>query len=113
MRKVASAGWDRHCGDIWRDAGLAAGGGDICDVVGPSPRNRLEWRAMLKRAGVSNLRDLVIKVHGPGLPVKAARRGDLVLYAGGALGIAQGETVTFLDNATAPLTSCDMAWRLG
>ncbi|MGJ0236990.1 DUF6950 family protein [Novosphingobium fluoreni] len=101
--------WSHHCGDIWRAAVLAAGGGDICDVVGPSPRSAAEWAAMMRRLGVRSLAGVISAVHGPPLRLpRLAKRGDIV-RRGWAIGVCRGEVAEFYD-ATLSMREVDDAW---
>ena len=109
---IGAAGWDHHCGDVWRQAVQVAEGRDICDVVGPSPRSRREWRVMMARNNARSLHDLVCLLHGDALPVRMARRGDLVMFGRGALGVCRGELVEFYGGALVPLAACACAWHL-
>lgn len=101
--------WSLHCGDLWRDAVLSASGHDICDIVGPSPRRAAEWVAMMRRLGARTLRDVICAVHGQPVPLRAARRGDIV-RSGWAIGICRGETSEFYGGLIAPLFDADEAW---
>lgn len=103
--------WDRHCGDLWRQAVLAATGRDICDVVGPSPRRAAEWAAMMRRLGARTLHNVVSAVHGPEIDLRTARRGDIV-RKGWALGVCRGELAEFWGGAAVPIGGVDAAWRV-
>jgi hypothetical protein len=107
---VSDPDWSEHCGDRWRAEVLAAGGSDICDVVGPSPRRPRDWVAMMRRLGVRDLSGVVSAVHGRPIDPRLARRGDLV-RSGWALGICRGEVAEFF-NAARPMAEVDEAWPL-
>lgn len=104
--------WSRHCGDLWRDAVQSTVGRDICDIVGPSPRRPRDWAAMMRRLGVRSLHEVVCAVHGHPVPLRAARRGDIV-RKGWAMGVCRGEQCEFFGGAMVPLADVDAAWPVG
>lgn len=101
--------WSSHCGDMWRRAVLSATGRDICDIVGPSPRRPRDWAAMMRRLGARSLHDVVCAVHGAAVPVRSARRGDIV-RKGWAMGVCRGEMCEFFGGVLVPLADVDAAW---
>lgn len=104
-------GWDDHCGDGWRAHVLSATGRDVCAIVGPSPRGPRQWAATMRRLGVRGLGGVVAAVHGPAIPVRQARRGDLV-RRGWALGVCRGELSEFHGGVMIPTRDADEAWRV-
>lgn len=103
--------WARHCGDCWRDTVLAAGGGDICDTVGPSPRRPRDWVAMMRRLGVRSMAGVISAVHGQPIPPRRAMRGDIVQH-GWAIGVCRGDKAEFFGGIMEPMSSVDHAWPL-
>lgn len=101
--------WSHHCGDLWRAAVLEAGQGDICDVVGPSPRRARDWVAMMRRLGVRDMAGVVSAVHGRPIARRAAMRGDIV-RRGWAIGVCRGELAEFYGGVTVPMAQIDQAW---
>ncbi len=110
-RVVTDPAWAAHCGDAWRAHVLASGGGDICDVVGPSPRCPREWAAMMRRLGVRTMDGVICAVHGDPIPLRMAMRGDIV-RRGWAIGICRGDTAEFFGGDLVPVKYADAAWRL-
>jgi hypothetical protein len=108
---VSDPDWSSHCGDMWRGHVLAIGRGDICDIVGPSPRRPRDWVAMMRRLGVRDMSGVVSAVHGPSVPTRQARRGDIV-RRGWALGVCRGEAAEFFGGVMVPMRECDEAWRV-
>ena len=90
-----SAGWDAHCGDLWRAHVSATAGRDICEVVGPSPRRPADWAAMMRRLGVRTMDGVISAVHGAPIPRRQAMRGDIV-RRGWAIGICRGDKAEFI-----------------
>ncbi len=101
--------WSEHCGDRWRDTVLAAGGGDICDIVGPSPRRVRDWVAMMRRLGVRGMSGVISAVHGAPVPRRQAMRGDIV-RRGWAIGVCRGDKAEFFGGAMASMAEVDEAW---
>ncbi|AJP74453.1 DUF6950 family protein [Sphingomonas hengshuiensis] len=104
-------GWDDHCGDGWRAHVLAATGRDVCAIVGPSPRSPRQWAATMRRLGVRGLGGVVSAVHGASIPLRQARRGDVV-RRGWALGVCRGELSAFHGGVMIPTRDADEAWRV-
>lgn len=111
MQGAGDPDWDRHCGDLWREAVLEATGRDICAIVGPSPRRPREWVATMRRLKVRSLHDVVTAVHGPEIDLRLARRGDVV-RRGWALGVCRGELAEFFGGVAVPIGEVDAAWRV-
>lgn len=103
--------WSLHCGDLWRAHVRATTGLDICDVVGPSPRRPRDWVAMMRRLGVRDMAGVISAVHGMPIPVRQARRGDIV-QIGWAIGVCRGELAEFYGGQMVPLGRCERAWAL-
>lgn len=101
--------WSNHCGDRWRAHVLAVTGRDICDVVGPSPRRTRDWVRMMRRLGVRDMAGVIAAVHGAPIPVRQARRGDIV-QRGWAIGICRGDVAEFFGSQAMPITAADRAW---
>jgi hypothetical protein len=55
------------------------------------------------------MHDVVCAVHGAAVPIRSARRGDLV-RSGWAMGICRGEACEFYGGVMAPLADADAAW---
>lgn len=108
---MSDPAWQNHCGDRWRAHVLAATGGDICDIVGPSPRRPRDWAAMMRRLGVRNMRGVIGAVHGDPIPYRQAQRGDIVLR-GWAIGICRGDQAEFFGGDMVQMKDIDDAWRL-
>jgi hypothetical protein len=108
---VIDPDWNRHCGDAWRDAVLAAGAGDICDIVGPSPRRPRDWVAMMRRLGVRDMAGVISAVHGEAITPRQARRGDIV-QRGWAIGICRGDKAEFFGGAMESMSAVERAWPL-
>lgn len=104
-------GWHDHCGDGWRAHVLAATGQDICAVTGPSPRSARDWAATMRRLGVRGMAGVITAVHGAPIPVRQARRGDVV-RRGWAIGVCRGDVAVFFGGATARMADVDQAWRV-
>lgn len=103
--------WAAHCGDAWRVHVLAAGGGDICKIVGPSPRRPRDWVAMMRRLGVRDMAGVISAVHGLPIPTRRAMRGDIV-RRGWAIGICRGDKAEFFGGVMQPMAEADQAWPL-
>lgn len=103
--------WSRHCGDAWRGAVLATGAGDICAIVGPSPRCARDWVAMMRRLGVRDMAGVISAVHGQPIPPRQAMRGDIV-QRGWAIGICRGDKAEFFGGVMESMSAVDHAWRL-
>jgi len=101
--------WSSHCGDLWRAAVRAATGRDICDVLGASPRRAGDWAAMMRRIGARSMVDVISFVHGEPIPIRLARRGDIV-RRGWAIGICRGEIAEFFGGDMISLAVVDQAW---
>jgi hypothetical protein len=110
-RTVTDPDWDTHCGDAWRSNVLAAGGGDICDVVGPSPRRTRDWVAMMRRVGARDMSGVISAVHGAPIATRRAMRGDIV-RRGWAIGICRGDKAEFFGGVMHPMADVDEAWSL-
>lgn len=108
---MTSPSWDRHCGDVWREEVSAAGGGDICDIVGSSPRRPRDWVAMMRRLGVRDMNGVISAVHGAPISTRAAMRGDIV-RRGWAIGICRGDKAEFYGGDMVAMAHVDAAWRL-
>ncbi len=108
---MSDPAWSAHCGDAWRAHVLASGGGDICDVVGPSPRSPRDWAAMMRRLGVRTMDGVITAVHGEPVPFRQAMRGDIV-RRGWAIGICRGDSAAFFGGEMVPMRDVDRAWRL-
>lgn len=108
---MTEPGWIEHCGDRWRAHVMTAAGRDVCDIVGPSPRSTRDWAATMRRLGVRSLAGVVAAVHGPAIPYRQARRGDVVVR-GGAVGICRGDRAEFWGGETVPMRDVDAAFRL-
>lgn len=103
--------WASHCGDGWRANVLALGGGDICDIVGASPRRPRDWVAMMRRLGVRNMSGVISAVHGESIPPRQAMRGDIV-RRGWAIGVCRGDKAEFFGGVMHPMSGVDEAWPL-
>ena len=103
--------WRDHCGDRWRRHVLQQSGLDICSVVGPSPRRPRDWVAMMRRLGVRDMAGVISAVHGPSIPIRQARRGDIV-QRGWAIGICRGEIAEFYGEVMILMRGVDRAWRI-
>ncbi len=103
--------WDAHCGDRWRAHVLASGGGDICDIVGPSPRSAGAWAEMMRRLGVRSMDGVISAVHGRPIPYRQASRGDIV-RRGWAIGICRGDQAEFYGGQMVAMRDVDRAWHL-
>lgn len=103
--------WAAHCGDMWRAHVLASGGGDICDIVGPSPRRPRDWAAMMRRLGARSMDGVISAVHGDPIPYRQAMRGDIV-RRGWAIGICRGDRAEFFGGVMVPMRDVDRAWPL-
>ena len=103
--------WPSHCGDAWRDHVMAAGGGDICDIVGASPRRPRDWVAMMRRLGVRDMAGVISAVHGVPVSTRQAMRGDIV-RRGWAIGICRGDKAEFFGGVMQPMSAADQAWRI-
>lgn len=103
--------WANHCGDRWRAHVLAMTGRDICDVVGPSPRRPRDWVAMMRRLGVRDMAGVISAVHGSPIPLRRARRGDIV-QRGWAIGICRGDKAEFYGGAATPMSAVEAVWLL-
>lgn len=101
--------WSNHCGDMWREHVLAATGRDICDVVGPSPRRPRDWVELMRRVMASSMDGVISAVHGRPIPVRQARRGDIV-RRGWAIGVCRGDRAEFFGGEVVPMASVDGAW---
>lgn len=110
-RPVTDPRWGAHCGDMWRAHVLASGGGDICDIVGPSPRRPRDWAAMMRRLGARSMDGVISAVHGQPIPYRQAMRGDIV-RRGWAIGICRGDRAEFFGGEMLPLRLIDQAWRI-
>lgn len=104
-------GWDRHCGDLWRDHVLRVSGIDVCNVIGPMPRRPREFAAMMRRLGVRDLSGVVTAVMGAAIPRRQAMRGDIV-RCGWALGICRGPIAEFFGGEMAPMIHVDQVWSV-
>lgn len=104
-------GWQRHCGDFWREAVLTAAGRDICDIVGPSPRSTRDWVAMMRRLGVRDMNGVISAVHGTPISTRTAMRGDIV-RRGWAIGVCRGDKAEFFGGDMVPMAEVHAAWRL-
>lgn len=103
--------WAAHCGDLWRAHVLAAIGRDVCDIVGPSPRSRREWIALMRRVGARCMRDVIAAVHGEPIPYRTARRGDVV-RRGWAIGVCRGERAEFFGGEMVAMRDVDDTWAV-
>lgn len=103
--------WAAHCGDMWRAHVLASGGGDICDIVGPSPRRPRDWAAMMRRLGARSMDGVISAVHGSPIPYRQAMRGDVV-RRGWAIGICRGDHAEFYGGVMLPMAYVDCSWPL-
>lgn len=108
---MKDADWGLHCGDGWRLAVLAAGAGDICDIVGPSPRRARDWVAMMRRLGVTDMTGVISSVHGDPVPPRRAMRGDIV-QRGWAIGICRGDKAEFFGGVMEPMSAVERAWPI-
>lgn len=103
--------WSLHCGDAWRAAVLDAGYGDICDIVGPSPRRPRDWVSMMRRLGVRDMEGVISAVHGSAIPPRQAMRGDVV-QLGWAIGICRGDKAEFFGGVMQSMALVERAWPL-
>ena len=108
---MSDPAWSAHCGDMWRAHVLASGGGDICDIVGPSPRCPREWAALMRRMGARTMDGVIAAVHGEAIPYRCATRGDIV-RRGWAIGICRGEQAEFFGGTMVAMKHVDRTWRL-
>lgn len=108
---MTDPGWDDHCGDRWRAHVRASGGGDICDIIGPSPRRPRDWAAMMRRLGARSMDGVISAVHGKPIPYRQAMRGDIV-RRGWAIGICHGDRAEFFGSVMVPMRDVDRAWSL-
>ncbi len=102
-------GWDRHCGDLWREQVLSVSGIDVCAVIGPMPRRPRDFAAMMRRVGVRELGGVVTAAMGDPIPRRQAMRGDIV-RRGWALGICRGQLAEFFGGDMVPMIHVDQVW---
>lgn len=108
---MSDPAWTDHCGDRWRAHVQATTGNDICAIVGPSPRRAGDWAAMMRRLGVRSMAGVISAVHGPSVPPRMARRGDIV-RRGWAIGICRGEYAEFFGGDMVAMRDVEQAWHI-
>lgn len=107
----ADPDWSRHCGDLWREHVQRTAGLDICDLLGASPRSAADWAALIRRVGGRSMSDVISFVHGDPIPVRLARRDDIV-RRGWAIGICRGDLAEFFGGDMIPMNAVDQAWAV-
>jgi hypothetical protein len=108
---MSEPAWSDHCGDRWRAHVLAETGGDICSIVGPSPRRPRDWVTMMRRLGVRNMAGVITAVHGEPIPYRQAMRGDIV-QCGWAIGFCRGDKAEFFGGCMIPMREANGVWAL-
>lgn len=94
-----------HCADLPVNA---VPGRDIWAELGGRPNSWREMAELYRRHGCTCLAEVVDKVLER-VPVRAARRGDVVMVRG-SLGVCRGDLVECY-GATVPLSEASIAWR--
>lgn len=108
---VTDPDWPDHCGDRWRAHVLRETGFDICSVLGASPRRARDWVALMRRVNARCMSDVVSVIHGKSIPIRQARRGDIV-RVGWAIGICRGDIAEFYGGQMAPMRDVHEAWMV-